>query len=159
MKQYSMFLRCRLIFNSKCVGVVGSVVMDLLFQTKQLQNLSQLNHIVYKHIHVHAYIHIYMKIWIYMVLLLFAYTQEPQGVSCVWDGRVTPWLDHGNASICPSNSLTLLRDRLFCSQPRWRDLVLLMKLGYVPCLLMFLFTCLSRVSILNSELVRSAPLN
>lgn len=35
------------------------------------------------------------------------------GMSCVWAGRVTPWLDHGSVSICPSSSLTLLRDRLF----------------------------------------------
>lgn len=67
-----------------------------------------------------------------MLLLLFIYIQEPRGMNCVWAGRVTPWLDHGSVSICPSNSLTLLRDRLLCSQPRWRDLVQLMKMGYVP---------------------------
>lgn len=36
----AMFLRCRIKFNPKCVRVVGPVVMDLLFQTKQLQNYS-----------------------------------------------------------------------------------------------------------------------
>lgn len=158
-----MFLKCRIKFNSvwqsSWICADGSAFpKEATAESISVKSYScTLYMCVNTSICMHTYI--YESINIYDTPSLFhPYTRSTGDELCL-GRRITPWLDHGSVSICLSNSLILLRDRLLCSQPRWRNLVPLMKLGCVPCLFMFLFTCLSHISILKSELVRSAPLN
>lgn len=58
-----------------------------------------------------------------ILLLLSTHIQEAQEMNYVWSGKVTPWLDHGCATTCPSNSLIPLWERPLCSKPTWRDIL------------------------------------